>query len=129
MALNELMDGTLRALPECLAVCYVDMPEELVLTRRSSRAFSQEVLDAVATLASRLLEGRGVAEAWRQAAVAPEEERPGEAILANDDFTCLFLRMEKHDEHALCLIANRGADVAQMRLAGRALGKDIANIL
>ncbi|MCV2870606.1 hypothetical protein OEW28_18495 [Defluviimonas sp. WL0002] len=129
MALNGLMDGTLQALPDCLAVCYVDMPEELVLTRRSSRAFSQEILDAIATLAARLLDGQGMAGAWRAAVAASAEAMPGEALIRNKDFTCLFLRMEKHGEHALCLIGKSGADVAQMRNAGRQLGKDIANVL
>lgn len=129
MALNELMDGTLQAMPECLAICYVDMPEELVLTRRSVRPFNQETLDALAAIAARMLDGRGMSSAWRRATKAPEGASPDEAIFQNDDYTCLFLRMAGHADHALCLVCRSGADVALARLAGRQLGKDIANAL
>lgn len=129
MALNELMDGTLQAMPECLAICYVDMPEELVLTRRSVRPFNQETLDALAAIAARMLDGRGMCSAWRRATKAPEGASPDEALFQNDDYTCLFLRMPGHADHALCLVCRSGADVALARLAGRQLGKDIANAL
>ncbi|HPE23923.1 MAG: hypothetical protein H6904_01735 [Rhodobacteraceae bacterium] len=129
MALNELMDGTLHSLPDCLAVCYVDMPEELVLTRRSTRPFSQEVLDAIATLSARLLNGRGISGAWRRAALADIGDLPEEAVARNHGYTCLFLRMPDHEDHALCLVCHPDADVAQMRQVGRQLGKDIANVL
>lgn len=129
MALNELMDGTLQALPECLAICYVDMPEELVLTRRTVRPFNQETLDALAALAARMLDGRGISSAWRLATNAPDGASPDEAVVRNGDHTCLFLRMPGHADHALCLVCRSGADVALMRLAGRQLGKDIANAL
>ncbi|MCT8331764.1 hypothetical protein [Albidovulum sediminis] len=129
MALNELMDGTLQALPESLAICYVDMPEELVLTRRTVRPFNQETLDALATLAARMLDGRGISSAWRLATNAPDGASPDEAVVRNGDHTCLFLRMPGHADHALCLVCRSGADVALVRLAGRQLGKDIANAL
>lgn len=129
MALNELMDGTLQALPECLAICYVDMPEELVLTRRTVRPFNQETLDALAALAARMLDGRGISSAWRLATNAPDGASPDEAVVRNGDHTCLFLRMPGHADHALCLVCRSGADVALVRLAGRQLGKDIANAL
>lgn len=129
MSLNELMDGTLQALPECLAICYVDMPEELVLTRRTVRPFNQETLDALAALAARMLDGRGISSAWRLATNAPDGASPDEAVVRNGDHTCLFLRMPGHADHALCLVCRSGADVALVRLAGRQLGKDIANAL
>jgi len=129
VALNELMDGALEALPDGLAVCYIDMPEALVLTRRSRKPFSQEVMDALAAMAARLLDGEGVVAAWRTAAGRTDRDRPDEALMQNGDHTCLFLRVTKYPDHALCLLGRRGADVGQLRAIGAQLGLDIADAI
>jgi hypothetical protein len=129
LALNELMDAALEALPDGLAVCYIDMPEALVLTRRSRRPFSQEVLDALAATAARLLDGKGVAAAWRVATGRESEDRPAEALAQNAEHTCLFLRVGKYPDHALCVLARRGIDIGQMRAVATQLVEDIANAI
>lgn len=129
MALNELMDGVLATLPECLAVCYIDMPETLVLTRRSSRPFPQEVLDSLAALAARLLNGDGLVPAWQQATGHPAPEQPSEAMVQNGEHLCLFLRVQKYPDHALCLLARQGPDPMQARAAAIALCKEIEDAL
>lgn len=129
MALNELMDGVLAALPECLAVCYIDMPETLVLTRRSSRPFPQEVLDGLAALASRLLNGDGIAAAWQGATGHPAPQQPAEAMVQNGEHLFLFLRVQKYPDHALCLLARQGADPVQARAAAITLCKEIEDAL
>jgi len=139
LALNELMDGALEALPDALAVCYIDMPEALVLSRRSRRPFSQEVLDALAAIAARLLDGEGVAVAWRAAArpaatgeLTADEAgaaRPDEALVQNAEHTCLFLRVQKYPDHALCIMGRRGADVGQLHAVASRLALDIADAI
>lgn len=105
MSLDEMLDVGLHSIPGCESICYVDMPTRLVLASQSRKPRPQEVYDAIADSAVRMLRGAGVS------AVGPSDADARRVCLFGGVDVQVFVQPKAQAEHALCCVCDLGADL------------------
>ena len=105
MSLNEILDSSLKTIPGCESICYVDMLSCLVLASRSHMPRPQEIYDAIAQNAVLVLRGGGVSSMG-----SPDATNRRIYLFSSLDVK-VFLQPEAQEEHALCCEFNCDADI------------------
>lgn len=126
MALEHALMKVQQAVPECVAVGYVDMSTGMLLAVKTVDSHPQEVLDLVAAATADLFQGPSVTtieRLFRKSRGKPEDGSHyfREMIVFSENLLHVFLRGKRRGEHALVAVcrasANVGMVLAKSRLA------------
>ena len=124
MGLKAALSIGLNAVPECTALCYVDMSADLVLATEARRRRPQEVFNSLCALARDVLQ-QGPAQRLAKDATGSADI----AVLAGERGTLVFTRAHGHEGHALCLLCDPTEDVDNLGDQTRAMREAVANAM
>ena len=126
MSLDKAVRGAQTAVPECLAVGYVDMSTGMLLAVNTVDSHPNEVLDLVAAATADLFQGPSVSsieQLFRRSRGHAEDGKHyfQEIVVFSDSLLHIFLRGKKHQSQAICFVCrgsvNVGMALTKARLA------------
>lgn len=116
MSLDKAIRNAQSAVPECLAVGYVDMTSGMLLGVTTVDSHPSEVLDLVAAATADLFQGASVTtieQLFRRSRGQTEDGRHyfQEIMVFSDNLLHVFLRGKKYPNQALCFVCRASANV------------------
>jgi hypothetical protein len=103
-------------IPECVAIGYVDIATEMLLSMKTLDSHPQEVLDPVSVTTSELFRGAGataIENMFRRACGVEGDTQHNfqEIVIFSDNFLHIFLRCKKNIDHVLVFVCRGGANI------------------
>lgn len=126
MSLETILNQAASAVPECLAVGYVDAASGMLLSIKTADSHPREVIDLVAAATADLFNGPNVSmieQLFKKARGLPDNGHHyfQEIIINSDNLIHVFLRGKKHPEYVAVFVcrrtANLGMALTKARLA------------
>lgn len=126
MALDSALAKSQQAIPECVAVGYVDMTTGMLLGVKTVDSHPQTVLDLVAAATADLFQGSSVTAIEKLFRKSRGQAESGdhyfqEILVFSDNLLHVFLRGKKRKTQALVFVcrasANVGMVIAKSRMA------------
>lgn len=124
MSLKTAMSIGLSAVPECTALCYVDMSADLVLATEARKRRPQEIFNSLCGIARDVLQ-----KGTSQQVAANASGSADLAVLAGETGTLVFARAVHHPGHALCLLCEPTADIDHLTEQTRRMREAVANAM
>ncbi|MCC6555418.1 MAG: hypothetical protein IT372_20860 [Polyangiaceae bacterium] len=133
MALERSIHAAQAAVPECVAVGYIDMAAGMLLAVRTVDSQPIEVLDRVSLATAELFEGRNLA-AIEELFDPPRGEaaaahRLQEILVLSDNVIHVFVRGKRSPEHAVVFVCRSSANVGLVLSRARAASAAIEGAL
>ena len=119
MTLDIALSKAQQAVPECVAVGYVDMSTGMLLGVKTVDSHPQEVLDLVAAATADLFQGQTVTSIERLFRKSRGQAESGthyfkEIIVFSDNLIHMFIRSKKKHDQALIFVCRAGANIGMV---------------
>lgn len=119
MALDHALMKVQQAVPECVAVGYVDMSTGMILAVKTVDSHPQEVIDLVAAATADLFQGPSVTtieKLFRKSRGQPEDGSHyfQEMLIFSENLLHVFLRCKKRGGHVLVVVCRASASIGMV---------------
>jgi len=124
MALEQALQKAIAAVPECLAGGYVDLSTGMLLGVRTLDSHPKEIMDILAAATADLFQGENVVtieRLFKKARGLQQDDHHyfQELIVNSDNLIHVFLRGKKNEEHVLCLVCRKSANMGMVLTKSR----------
>lgn len=125
MPLEKSMQEVQSAVPECVAVGYVDMSTGMLLGVKTVDSHPQEVLDLVAAATADLFQGPNVStieKMFKKSRGVPDDGAHyfQEIIVLSDNLVHVFLRCKKNADQAAVIVCRKSVNIGMALTKARA---------
>jgi hypothetical protein len=119
MSLDTMLTKAQQAVPECVAVGYVDMSTGMLLSVKTVDSHPQEVLDLVAAATADLFQGQNVTAIERMFRKSRGQGEDGahyfkEIIVFSENLLHVFLRAKKKKDQAAVFVCRASANIGMV---------------
>lgn len=117
MSLEKALATAQTALPECVAVGYIDMSTGMLLSVKTTDSHPNEVLDLLAAATADLFQGPNVVaieRMFKRARGISDDNNEHyflELVVFSKNLLHVFLRGKKHPDHATVFVCRANANV------------------
>jgi len=130
MSLDNALNKAQQAVPECVAVGYVDMNTGMLLGVKTVDSHPQEVLDLVAAATADLFQGQSVTsieKLFRKSRGQPENGTHyfREILVFSENLLHVFLRGRKKVDQAVVFVCRSSANVGMVLSKSRLIVGDV----
>lgn len=124
MSLDTALTKAQQAVPECVAIGYVDMSTGMLLGVKTIDSHPQEVLDLVAAATADLFQGQSVTSIEKLFRKSRGQNEDGthyfkEIIVFSENLLHLFLRSKKKADQAVVFICRASVNIGMALSKGR----------
>lgn len=125
MALDKEIQDAIQQVPECVAGGYVDLASGMLLGVKTVDSHPSEVMDLLAAATADLFQGDNVVTIENIFKKARGVENDGrhyfqELIVMSDNLLHIFLRGKQYEEHVICFVCRKSANIGMALTKGRA---------
>lgn len=119
MALDDALQRAQQAVPECVALGYVDMTTGMLLAIKTLDSHPQAVIDLVAAATADLFQGPSVTSIEKLFRRSRGQAESGEhyfkeIIVFSENLLHVFLRGRKYREHAVVFVCRASANIGMV---------------
>jgi hypothetical protein len=124
VSLDRAIRAAQQAVPECLAVGYVDMSTGMLLGVSTLDSHPKEILDLVAAATADLFQGPNVSsieQIFRRRRGHAEDGKHyfQEVVVFSDSLLHVFLRGKRHSSQAICFVCRGSVNVGMALMKAR----------
>lgn len=124
MNIDESLSKAQRAIPECVAIGFVDMKTGMLLSVKTVDSHPQEVLDLVAAATGELFQGPNVSaieKAFKKVRGLSNDDHHyfQEILVMSDNLIHVFQRCKRHSDMVLATICRAGANLGMVLTKAR----------
>lgn len=130
MSLDNALQKAAQAVPECVAVGYVDMGTGMLLGVKTIDSHPSEVLDLVAAATADLFQGSNVVAIETmfkksRGLKADNHHYFQEMLIFSDNLLHVFLRCAKQTDHVVTFVCRKNANIGMVLTKSRMSLPDI----
>lgn len=124
MQLDTAISDAMKSIPECVAGAYVDMSTGMILSVKTLDSHPQEVLDMVAAATADMFQGPTVVhieDSFKRSRGNSMSDAHyfQEFLVFSDNLIHVFMRTKKYQEHVLCFVTRKSANVGMVLAKSR----------
>jgi hypothetical protein len=124
MSLDNGLQSMMAAVPECVAVGYVDMSTGMLLGVKTTDSHPQEVLDLVSAATADLFQGSNVVaieKMFKKSRGLPDDGAHyfKEIIVFSDNLLHVFMRCKVITDHAVVIVCRKSANIGMVLAKSR----------
>lgn len=124
MSLENALTKSMKNIPLCVALGYVDMSTGMLLAIRTTDSHPQEVLDLVSAATADLFQGSNVVaieKLFRQSRGLPENGAHyfQEIVVFSDNLLHVFMRCKQYTDHCVVVVCNKNANIGMVLTKSR----------
>ena len=130
MSLDAALSKAQQAVPECVAVGYVDMSTGMLLGVKTVDSHPREVLDLVAAATADMFQGKSVVaieKMFRKSRGQPEDGRHyfNEMVVFSENLLHVFVRGKKKTQQATVFVMRATANIGMALVKSRSSAADV----